>query len=156
MCSLGLASKSRGGIEAGLHLAELHNEQVEEMHFWVIHDLQMVEASEITSGQTLILKALCRYAHPPWIMQSKLNKVVVSKRSASHPGLRQDPTSYDFIGNSEPQYAEQDLNLNVQFNMFQTLHVASSSKSFSCRSACPPESHGSSKARLKRLSTRPW
>lgn len=153
-----IGSKSWGHLEAGLclHFVELYNKQVQEMHFWVIHDLQMVEASEISSGQTLILKALCRCVHPPWIMQLKLNKVVVTKRTASHPRLRQDTTSYEFTGNCEPQYAEQDLNLNVQFNAFQILHIASSSKSFPCRSAYPPESYGSSKARLKHLSTWPW
>lgn len=53
---------------------ELHKEQGE-VHFQVMHDLQMVEAS----GQTLILKALCRSVQPHWIVQSKLTKVVLPR-----------------------------------------------------------------------------
>lgn len=59
-------------------MVELHKEQGE-VHFQVMHDLQVVEASEIISGQTLILKALCRSVQPHWIVQSKLTKVVLPR-----------------------------------------------------------------------------
>lgn len=67
----------RGLTRRSLHLAELHKEQGEEVHFRVTQELQKAEASEISSGQTLILKALRRSVHPHWIMQSKLSKAVL-------------------------------------------------------------------------------
>lgn len=42
-----------------------------------MHELQMVEASDFSSGQTTILKALCASVHPNQIMQSKLDKAVL-------------------------------------------------------------------------------